>query len=114
MSEFNLEKFSYQRKRSVFSKDGTGDDDVDGRSCTSTDAKIYSSDLTLISRDEAGSKHAPAEKGEPLSKEQWLADLIETFPSETRLQLVDAITSSSSMEEAVNSVCDNLDSKSGG
>lgn len=108
-----MEKFSYQRKRSVFSKDSTGDDDVDGRSCTSTDAKIYSSDLTLISRDEAGSKHAPAEKGEPLSKEQWLADLIETFPSETRLQLVDAIDSSSSMEEAVNSVCDNLASNSG-
>ncbi|KAM7452234.1 ATP-dependent helicase smarcad1 [Porites harrisoni] len=41
-----------------------------------------------------------------------MATLVEMFPSETRLQLVDAITSSSSIEEAVNSVCDNLTANS--
>ena len=119
MTELNLDKFSYQRKRSVFNQGAS--DAVAGaaahESCASTsDARNYSSHLDLDSRDQENSKHALEEKVEPLHNGDWpvqFAELVEILPSETRLQLVDAITSASSMEEAVNSVCNNLASNSG-
>ncbi|KAJ7385779.1 ATP-dependent helicase smarcad1 [Desmophyllum pertusum] len=43
-----------------------------------------------------------------------LTNMMELFPSETRVQLVDAIlTSSGSLEQAVNSICDNQTSSHG-
>lgn len=113
MSEFNFEKFSYQRKPSVFNQDDSGDK----RSCASTSAsRNYSSHLDLDPRDETKCQHALKEKDVPLSNGDWsaqLADIMEIFPSETRLQLVDVLTSSSSIDQAMNSACDDLVSNSG-
>ena len=119
MAEFNLDKFSYQRKRSVFNQ-GCSDavaSSAAQSSASTSDVRNYSSELDLDSGDQANNcKHALEGKDEPLSNGDWsaqFAEIVVILPSDERLQLVDAITSSSSMEEAVNSVCNNLASNSG-
>ena len=111
MSEFNLEKFSYQRKRSVLNKDGSIQQSAVSGS-TSTSTNHLSSDAASNSRNDETVNIERGKEATALGYGDWyaeqLAELVEIFPSETRLRLVDAITSSSSMEEAVNSVCDSL------
>ena len=122
MSEFNLDKFTYQRKPSAFSRD------YSNQPCGSTSSHGQSnaenSSGSLYNSSESASSSSNEESSDPYSNReitclidpnftQHLADIMEIFPSETRVELVEAITSCSSLDEAVNSVCDKQASSSG-
>ena len=111
MSELNLGQFSYQRKRSVFNDTGLSQESTAPTSNQSVSKLNHSSNSKIEGNSNTEKDQNTAIEG----NEDWsdqMATLVEMFPSETRLQLVDAITSSSSIEEAVNSVCDNLTANS--
>ena len=111
MSELNLQQFSYQRKRSVFNDTGATQKSTAPTSNQSVSKLNYASNSKVEGNSNAEKDQDTKIEG----NEDWsdqMATLVEMFPSETRLQLVDAITSSSSIEEAVNSVCDNLTANS--
>ncbi|XP_068755461.1 SWI/SNF-related matrix-associated actin-dependent regulator of chromatin subfamily A containing DEAD/H box 1-like [Montipora capricornis] len=107
MSELNLDKFCYERKRSVFDHGEQRDDDVPLCATTSDSNKtLYESNLDSVHRGDA--KPALEKRNEFQSEGDWssqFAEIVGQFTSETRLQIVDAITSSASMEEAVSSIC---------
>ena len=111
MSELNLEQFSYQRKRSVFNDTGATQKSTAPTSNQSVSKLNHPSNSKVEGVGNTEKDQDTTIEG----NEDWsdqMATLVEMFPSETRLQLVDAITSSSSIEEAVNSVCDNLTANS--
>lgn len=111
MSELNLEQFSYQRKCSVFNDTGPTQKSTAPTSNQSVSKLHHASN----SKVEGNCNTEKDQDTRIEGNEDWsdqMATLVEMFPSETRLQLVDAITSSSSIEEAVNSVCDNLTANS--
>lgn len=117
MSEFNLDEFAYQRKRSAFSR-GNSDPPCASTSSHSTErcAGSYSSEISSNSSNEANNDLDPNRDSTSLTDSnfaQTLVNMMEIFPSETRLQLVDAITCSNSLEEAVNSICDRKAASSG-
>ena len=118
MSEFNLDGFAYQRKSSAFARDNSHQPCA---ASTSHSTK-HSSELINLSESCSNSSNEANNELDPNSDSaslrdsnfaQALVDLMEIFPSETRLQLVDAITCSNSLDEAVNSVCDKQASNSG-
>jgi len=110
MSEFNLDEFAYQRKRSAFSRDNSHQPCAASSShSTKHSSENNSSESSSNSSNEANSELDPNRDSTGLTDSnlaQTLVDMMEIFPSETRLQLVDAITCSNSLDEAVNSVCD--------
>ena len=111
MSELNLEQFSYQRKRSIFNDTGPTQKSTAPTSNQSVSKLNHASNSKVEGNSNTENDQDTTIEG----NEDWsdqMATLVEMFPSETRLQLVDAITSSSSIEEAVNSVCDNLTANS--
>ena len=111
MSELNLEQFSYQRKRSAFNDTGATQKSTAPTSNQSVSKLNHPSNSKVEGVGNTEKDQDTTIEG----NEDWsdqMATLVEMFPSETRLQLVDAITSSSSIEEAVNSVCDNLTANS--
>lgn len=111
MSELNLEQFSYQRKRSVFNDTGPAQKST----APTSNQSVSKLNPASNSKVEGNSNTKKDQDTTIEGNEDWsdqMATLVEMFPSETRLQLVDAITSSSSIEEAVNSVCDNLTANS--
>lgn len=117
MSEFNLDEFAYQRKRSAFSRDNSHQPCAASSShSTKHSSENNSSESSSNSSNEANSELDPNRDSTGLTDSnlaQTLVDMMEIFPSETRLQLVDAITCSNSLDEAVNSVCDKQVSSSG-
>lgn len=123
MSEFNLDKFTYQRKPSAFSRDYSNQ--PCGSTSTHSQSTTENSSGNLCNSSDGASNSSNEESGDLNSNgeitciidsnlTQHLADIMEIFPSETRVELVEAITSCSSLEEAVNSVCDKQASSSGG
>ena len=120
MSEFNFDKFSYQRKASAFSRDNSTGACIYNQPCASSHvqpAENCSRSLASSSSNEANSTLDSNEKDVSSTDSnftQMLTNMMELFPSETRVQLVDAIlTSSGSLEQAVNSICDNQTSSYG-
>lgn len=119
MSEFNLDKFTYQRKPSAFSRDNSNQpcgSTSHSQSATENSSGNYSSEVVSDSSNEASDDLDPSRENTSLTDSnfaQVLVNMMEIFPSETRLRLVEAITSSASLEEAVNSVCDKQASSSG-
>lgn len=118
MSEFNLDGFAYQRKRSAFSPDKYSHEPCAASTSHSTkhSSEIYPSESSSSSSNEANEEFDPNSDSTSVRDSnitQTLVDMMEIFPSETRLQLVDAITCSNSLDEAVNLVCDKQASKSG-
>ena len=117
MSEINLDEFAYQRRRSTFSRDNSH------RPCATTSSQstklsseITSSESSLNTSNEANSGLDLNRDSTSLTDSNFaetLFNLMEIFPSETRLQLVDHLTCSNSLDEAVNSVCDKQASSSG-
>ncbi|XP_078375262.1 SWI/SNF-related matrix-associated actin-dependent regulator of chromatin subfamily A containing DEAD/H box 1-like isoform X2 [Oculina patagonica] len=118
MSEFNLNKFTYQRKPSAFSRDNSNQpcgSASHSQAATENSSENYSSEVASSSSNETSGELDTNRENISLTDSnftQQLANLMELFPSETRLELVHAITSSSSLEEAVNSVCDKQASSS--
>ena len=117
MSDFNLDEFAYQRKRSAFSR---GNSQQPCAPCTSHSTKHSSENNSSESSsnysNEANSELDPNRDNTSLTDSnlaQTLVNMMEIFPSESRLQLVDAITCASSLAEAVNSVCNKQASSSG-
>lgn len=111
MSEFNLDGFAYQRKCSAFSRDNSH------QPCAASTSHSTKQSSELITLSESCSNSSNESNGEldPNSDSaslrssnlaEALVNMMEIFPSETRLQLVDAITCSDSLDEAVNLVCD--------
>ena len=117
MSEFNLDGFAYQRKRSAFSRDDSHQPCAASTShSTKHSSEISPSESSSNSSNEANSELDPNSDSAGLRDSnltQSLVNMMEIFPSETRLQLVDAITCSNSLDEAVNLVCDKQASNSG-
>lgn len=119
MSEFNFDKFSYQRKASAFSRDNSTGACIYNQPCASSQPaeNCSRSCLASSSSNEANSTLDSNEKDVSSTDSnftQMLTNMMELFPSETRVQLVDAIlTSSGSLEQAVNSICDNQTSSHG-
>lgn len=118
MSEFNLDGFAYQRKRSAFSRDNSHQPCA---ASTSHSTK-HSSELITLSESCSNSSNESNSELDPNSDSaslrgsnlaEALVNMMEIFPSETRLQLVDAITCSDSLDEAVNLVCDKQSLDSG-
>ena len=136
LSEFNFGKFSYQRKPSAFSRRNSSVNSTTGiiqnQPCASTlnsqlaqssSTERCSTDFAASSCDsnEANNELEPHTNGEDTCTSftasivscQELAEVMENLPSEIRLHIVDAITSSSSSFEAMNEVSDNQLSSSG-
>lgn len=118
MSEFNLEKFAYQRKRSRFSRGNPHRPCAATSSqCTELSSENNSSERSSNTSNEANSSLELNRDSASLTDSKFaktLANVMEIFPRETRLQLVeDAITCANSLDEAVNSVCDKQASSSG-
>ena len=120
MSEFNLDKFAYQRKRSTFSRGNPH------RPCATTSSQCTRTELNSENNSSVSSSNTSNEANSDLDLNrdsasltdsnfaQTLVKVMEIFPSETRLQLVeDAITCANSLDEAVNLVCDKQASSSG-
>lgn len=117
MSEFNLDGFAYQRKRSAFSPDNSHEPCAASTSHTTKhSSEIYPSESSSSSSNEAKEEFYPNSDSTSVRDSnisQTQVNMMEIFPSETRLQLVDAITCSNSLDEAVNLVCDKQASSSG-
>lgn len=118
MSEFNLDKFAYQRKRSTFSRGNPHRPCATTSSqCTELNSENNSSESSSNTSNEADSDLELNRDSTSLTDSNFahtLVNVMEIFPSETRLQLVqDAITCANSLDEAVNSVCDKQTSSSG-
>ena len=116
MSDFNLDEFAYQRKPSAFSRDNAHQPCAASTSYTKHSSENDLSGSSSNSSNEANKELDPVRDNTSLTDSnltQALVDMMEIFPSETRLQLVDAITCSNSLDEAVNSVCDKQASNSG-
>lgn len=117
MSDFNLDGFAYQRKRSAFSRDNS----LQPCAASTSHSTKHSSELINLSESCSNSSNETNRELDPNSDSpslrdsnlaQALVNMMEIFPSETRLQLVDAITCSNSLDEAVNSGCDKQASNS--
>jgi len=116
MSEFNLDEFAYQRKCSAFSRDNLHQPCAASTSHTKHSLENDSSEGSSNSSNEANSDLDPVRDNTSLTDSnltQNLVDIMEIFPSEARLQLVDAMICSNAVDEAVNSVCDKQASNSG-
>jgi len=117
MSEFNLDKFAYQRKRSTFSRGNAHRPCATTSSqCTELNSENNSSESSSNTNNEADSDLELNRDSTSLTDSNFahtLVNVMEIFPCETRLQLVqDAITCANSLDEAVNSVCDKQTSSS--
>lgn len=116
MSEFNLDGFAYQRKCSAFSRDNQPCAASTSHSTKQSSELITLSESCSNSSNESNSELDPNSDSASLrgsNLAEALVNMMEIFPSETRLQLVDAITCSDSLDEAVNLVCDKQSIDSG-
>ena len=109
LSEFNLDKFSYQRKLLASARDHTG---ISSQPCASTNRftlnsqSAHSSRSGRKSKDSLSNCHSNEEDNglgscaddssstAAIVADQEPLDVMETQPSETRVQVVDALNSS--------------------